>query len=189
MFSRRASVRRVCACRRALLTSKEDTASQAVRHASHACREWPAEALAGVARSFLADVDFGPPVAAALEPVPPASAAAAGGGLEGVVSCCLAMHRSVETRSRRYFEELRRWVALLEMCSAGSAKEALVPTRRQGSPQNRNPAASQTCPLPGPPNPSQLQLRHPHQLPGAADNLPKAAGRETHRDDGAETAP
>ncbi|GBF98747.1 dynein heavy chain axonemal [Raphidocelis subcapitata] len=74
-------------------------------------REWPAEALAGVARSFLADVDFGPPAAATAEPAAPplAEGGSGGGGLEGVVSCCVAMHRSVEARSRRYYEELRRY--------------------------------------------------------------------------------
>jgi len=77
-------------------------------------REWPVEALSGVARSFLADVDLGgAPVinktAAGAESESAVSAAAAsGGGLEGVVSCCVVIHRSVEARSKRYYEELRR---------------------------------------------------------------------------------
>lgn len=78
-------------------------------------REWPAEALSGVARSFLQDVDLGPPAAAGVAAPIDSDAAATGsgrgegwGGLEGVVQCCVAIHRSVEERSRRYYEELRR---------------------------------------------------------------------------------
>ena len=75
------------------------------------------EALSGVARNFLQDVDLGaaapatPQQTAALSGAGGAEAAAEGpGGLEGVVQCCVAIHRSVEARSKRYYEELRRCV-------------------------------------------------------------------------------
>jgi hypothetical protein len=76
-------------------------------------REWPVEALSSVASSFFADVDLGVP--ATTDESDPAVPAAAGpgahvGGLAGVVQCCVAIHKSVEARSKRYYEELRRWV-------------------------------------------------------------------------------
>lgn len=59
-----------------------------------------------MARNFLQDMDLGPaaPAAAAAG----AAASVGLGGLEGVVECCVAIHRSVEARSKRYYEELRR---------------------------------------------------------------------------------
>jgi hypothetical protein len=49
------------------------------------------------------------PTPAAREAAGAGAAAGGGNGLAGVVQCCVAIHRSVEARSKRYFEELRRW--------------------------------------------------------------------------------
>lgn len=62
--------------------------------------EWPPEALTSVARTFCADLELG----------------GGGGGSdantealrEGVLAVCVAIHQSVEAKSRLYYEELRR---------------------------------------------------------------------------------
>jgi hypothetical protein len=61
-----------------------------------------------VARSFLAGVDFGAAAPGKMEAAEGAEPVTGAGGLEGVVSCCVAIHRSVEAKSKRYYEELRR---------------------------------------------------------------------------------
>lgn len=66
------------------------------------------EALSGVARSFLQDVDLGGGAPHAAADMAANEAAAGPGGLEGVVQTCVEIHRSVEARSKRYYEELQR---------------------------------------------------------------------------------
>ncbi len=62
-------------------------------------REWPNEALKSVANSFLADVELGDDVVAG-----------SGGAsmLHGVVETCVFVHQSVERRSKKFHDELRR---------------------------------------------------------------------------------
>ena len=67
-------------------------------------REWPEDALEGVARSLLAAADLGGGDVGG-EGGADAGASAAVGAL---AACCVAVHRSVEARSARYYEELRR---------------------------------------------------------------------------------
>ena len=61
-------------------------------------REWPMEALKSVAHSFLADVEM--------------EASGSHGDherlVQGVVESCVFIHQSVERRSKRFFDELRR---------------------------------------------------------------------------------
>jgi dynein heavy chain len=61
---------------------------------------WPLEALKSVARSFCADLELGP-----------ASDTEADGRkkLDGVLAACVHIHQSVEAKSKRYYDELRRW--------------------------------------------------------------------------------
>jgi hypothetical protein len=62
-------------------------------------REWPNEALKSVANSFLADVELGDDVADG-----------SGAMLRGVVDTCVFVHQSVERRSKKFYDELRRCV-------------------------------------------------------------------------------
>jgi dynein heavy chain len=67
---------------------------------------WPLEALKSVARSFCADLELGD--------------TDAGGPkmLDGVLAACVHIHQSVEAKSKRYYEELRRWAEVLDdLCS------------------------------------------------------------------------
>ncbi|EFJ44216.1 dynein heavy chain 2 [Volvox carteri f. nagariensis] len=57
-------------------------------------REWPEEALKSVATSFYTDVDFGDD---------------SGRIMRGVVDCCVGMHQSVEKKSKKFYDELRRY--------------------------------------------------------------------------------
>lgn len=73
-------------------------------------REWPLEALSSVARNFCGELELG---------IPAGTQAGADGGddaslLPGVVTCCVAIHQSVERMSKKYLEELRRWVVAWE---------------------------------------------------------------------------
>jgi hypothetical protein len=66
---------------------------------------WPLEALRSVARSFCADLELGP-----------TADGDAGDArmLEGVLAACVHIHQSVEAKSKRYYEELRR--CAVEQC-------------------------------------------------------------------------
>lgn len=55
-------------------------------------REWPMEALRSVAFSFLGDVEL---ESEAL--------------VKGVVDCCVYIHQAVERKSKKYYDELRRY--------------------------------------------------------------------------------
>ncbi|GLI62391.1 hypothetical protein VaNZ11_005010 [Volvox africanus] len=57
-------------------------------------REWPEEALRSVATSFYTDIDFGDNSARIMR---------------GVVGCCVGMHQSVEKKSKKFYDELRRY--------------------------------------------------------------------------------
>ncbi|KXZ54227.1 hypothetical protein GPECTOR_5g319 [Gonium pectorale] len=57
-------------------------------------REWPEEALRSVATSFYAEVDFGDD---------------SGKIMRGVVNCCVGVHQSVERKSKKFYDELRRY--------------------------------------------------------------------------------
>ncbi|GLC56009.1 hypothetical protein PLESTB_001054700 [Pleodorina starrii] len=57
-------------------------------------REWPEEALRSVATSFYTDIDFGDD---------------GGSIMKGVVDCCVGMHQSVERKSKKFYDELRRY--------------------------------------------------------------------------------
>ncbi|KAG2439747.1 hypothetical protein HYH02_010624 [Chlamydomonas schloesseri] len=57
-------------------------------------REWPEEALRSVANSFYGDVDFGDE---------------SGAIIAGVVDCCVGVHQSVERKSKKFYDELRRY--------------------------------------------------------------------------------
>ncbi|GAX80571.1 hypothetical protein CEUSTIGMA_g8008.t1 [Chlamydomonas eustigma] len=58
-------------------------------------REWPMEALRSVAVNFFTDVEL--------------DNAANPNLLQGVVSCCVYIHQSVERKSKKYYDELRRY--------------------------------------------------------------------------------
>ncbi|KAG2485619.1 hypothetical protein HYH03_015682 [Edaphochlamys debaryana] len=57
-------------------------------------REWPDEALKSVATSFFGDLDFGEESDTLMH---------------GVVRCCVGVHQSVERRSKKFYDELRRY--------------------------------------------------------------------------------
>jgi dynein heavy chain len=62
---------------------------------------WPLEALRSVARSFCADLELGQNMH---------DDAGSAKMLEGVLAACVHIHQSVEAKSKRYYEELRRCV-------------------------------------------------------------------------------
>lgn len=65
---------------------------------------WPLEALKSVARSFCADLELAPSSTSG------GSAEGDDAMLEGVLAACVHIHQSVEAKSKRYYEELRRCV-------------------------------------------------------------------------------
>jgi len=65
-------------------------------------REWPMEALRSVAVNFFTDVEL--------------DSANSPDLLQGVVSCCVFIHQSVERKSKKYFDELRRYKCWLLPC-------------------------------------------------------------------------
>lgn len=67
---------------------------------------WPLEALRSVARSFCADLELGQSVY---------DDAGSAKMLEGVLSACVHVHQSVEAKSKRYYEELRRCGLLMRL--------------------------------------------------------------------------
>lgn len=69
-------------------------------------REWPMEALKSVARSVFADVELDTPEQPDLT--------------SGVIDCCVYIHQSVEHKSKKFYDELRRCV-LRPDCLAASA--------------------------------------------------------------------
>ncbi len=67
-------------------------------------REWPNEALTSVARNFYADLELG----SAADGSAADGAAKADERLAGVIDACVFIHQSVERKSKKYYEELRR---------------------------------------------------------------------------------
>lgn len=63
---------------------------------------WPMEALTSVARSFCADLELSHAGDSGQDQAGEAAL------LEGVLAACVHIHQSVEAKSRRYYEELRR---------------------------------------------------------------------------------
>lgn len=62
---------------------------------------WPVEALTCVARSFCADVELASDTSGE-------GSASSEAVLEGVLAACVHIHQSVEVKSKRFYEELRR---------------------------------------------------------------------------------
>lgn len=63
---------------------------------------WPLEALRSVAKSFCADLELGPTAE---------GEAGEAKMLEGVLAACVHIHQSVDAKSKRYYEELRRYAS------------------------------------------------------------------------------
>ncbi len=72
---------------------------------THRFREWPNEALKSVAYSFFQDVELTSGPAAD-------SATAQQDTVRGVVESCVYVHQSVEKKSKKFYDELRRYVCV-----------------------------------------------------------------------------
>jgi len=83
---------------------------------------WPLEALRSVARSFCADLELEQDADGTAP-----TAANTADMLEGVLAACVHIHQSVEAKSKRYYEELRRWAAVsqghCDVCSASRCEQ------------------------------------------------------------------
>jgi hypothetical protein len=75
---------------------------------------WPLEALRSVARSFCADLELGQNMH---------DDAGSAKMLEGVLAACVHIHQSVEAKSKRYYEELRRCVQVTFPATKASSHE------------------------------------------------------------------
>jgi hypothetical protein len=133
---------------------------------------WPLEALRSVARSSCADLELGPTAD---------GDAGEARMLEGVLAACVHIHQSVEAKSKRYYDELRRCAARscqARMLSACHATKLTSSTHCmlllsfcpvQVMHHSLDSTGTSLLLL------LQIQLRDPHQLPGAVVHLLEAA--------------